>query len=284
MTAPLRVGIVDFDEAIAAAAARKVVLPTEYYGKLRGVERATAFSVARIAQLDQLDLILKSLVKVLDSGATFDQWRKKIIDAPAALTMPEHRLDNIFRTNVQGAYARGKCVHVANNKATRPYLLYSAINDSRVRPAHLAMNGFVAGVDDPIWATAMPPNGYRCRCTVISLTEKQAEKRRAEDAERMQDRDFAEARLRALINGAADQGWDYSPCSALTMPPGVTKPKPGERPSPALERLAPGVVAAIKRPRHPALEDLSAALLVTFLAMMVDAITERTDRGHDQEA
>lgn len=275
MTAtPLKIGAVPFDAAVAAAAARDVVLPDLYYGKLRGVERAHAFSVARIAQLDQLDLILKSLVKVLDTGATFEQWRKEILKTPAALAMPLHRLDNVFRTNIQGAYARGKCVHIERHKTTRPYLMYSAINDSRVRPAHLAMDGFVAAVDDPVWATAMAPNGFRCRCGCISLTEKQAEKRRAEDAKRMEDRDFANARHSAVINGAADPGWDYSPCDALKLPPGVTKPKPGQPPSPALERLAPGVVAAIRRQRHPALEKLATGLLSAFLVMLAEALTD----------
>ncbi|PWF32279.1 phage head morphogenesis protein, partial [Yersinia pestis] len=60
------------------------------------------------------------------------------------------------------------------NKAKRQYLMYSAINDSRVRPSHLALNRIVLPIDHPFWLTHYPPLGFRCRCTVIALTEKQA--------------------------------------------------------------------------------------------------------------
>ncbi|MFH7767724.1 phage minor head protein, partial [Acinetobacter sp. BSP-28] len=49
-----------------------------------------------------------------------------------------------------------------------------AINDSRVRPAHLALNRIVLPIDHPFWLTHYPPLGFRCRCAVIALTEKQA--------------------------------------------------------------------------------------------------------------
>lgn len=52
--------------------------------------------------------------------------------------------------------------------------MWSAIDDSRVRPSHLAMDGYIAHVDDPLWKIWHPPAGYNCRCTQIALTEKQA--------------------------------------------------------------------------------------------------------------
>jgi hypothetical protein len=52
--------------------------------------------------------------------------------------------------------------------------MYSAINDSRVRPAHLALNRIVLPIDHPFWLTHYPPLSFRCRCTVIALTEKEA--------------------------------------------------------------------------------------------------------------
>ncbi|MEG0132188.1 MAG: phage head morphogenesis protein, partial [Acinetobacter sp.] len=44
----------------------------------------------------------------------------------------------------------------------------------RVRPAHLALNRIVLPIDHPFWLTHYPPLSFRCRCTVIALTEKQA--------------------------------------------------------------------------------------------------------------
>jgi hypothetical protein len=59
--------------------------------------------------------------------------------------------------------------------------MYDAINDSRVRPAHLAMDGIIRPVDDPFWNTHAPLNGYRCRCRLISLSEGQAQARSGAD-------------------------------------------------------------------------------------------------------
>lgn len=213
--APLEFEPVPFQEAIDAAGNRNVVLPDVYYGQMQGIERAEAFSVANIAELDQLQQTLDSLTVALAEGKTYDQWRQGILQAPDVLELPLHRLDNIFRTNVQGAYARGRCQHIHRNKDRRPFLMYSAINDDRTRPHHLAMHGHVAPVDDPVWETWTPPAGYRCRCTVINLSPEQAEARQAADQKRLaKDADAAKARIEAAISGP-DQGWDYTPCQGV---------------------------------------------------------------------
>lgn len=158
MSTPIRIRFdISFEEAIAFAKSRGIVLPDIFYGLLQGVARAEAFSIAGIAKLDQLDLVLKSLVKVLESGATFDTWRTKLLDSPDVLKLPKHRLDLIFRTVIQGAYGRGRCIQQHRNSESRPYLMYDAINDSRTRPAHAAMDGYIAKVADPVWKAWMPP-------------------------------------------------------------------------------------------------------------------------------
>ncbi len=48
-------------------------------------------------------------------------------------------------------------------------LMYQTIGDARVRRAHQVYDKFVAPVDDPIWNTIYPPNGWGCRCEVISI-------------------------------------------------------------------------------------------------------------------
>ncbi|EET83948.1 hypothetical protein ACIRA0001_0164, partial [Acinetobacter radioresistens SK82] len=70
----------------------------------------------------------------------------------------------------------GRWQQQQRNRDKRPYLMYSAIDDSRVRPSHLALNRIIRHIDDPFWLMYYPPWGFMCRCTVIALTEKQAEK------------------------------------------------------------------------------------------------------------
>lgn len=212
---------VPFAEAIAWARARGVVLPDIYYGQLQGVARAKAFSVAGITKLDQLLLVHESVTDALSTGQTFAEWKKIVLAQDSGLgAMPMHRLDNIFRTNIQSDYARGRCEQQGRNKERFPWLLYDAVNDSRTRPAHAAMDGFIARHDDPIWSKWRPPCGYRCRCRLISLTEKQAQKYIDADARRLgndkpQDHlwglTYAQARSRAISEGP-DDGWDYDVC------------------------------------------------------------------------
>ena len=53
-----------------------------------------------------------------------------------------------------------------------PYLRYVAVQDARTRPDHMAWHGTVLPVGHPWWATHNPPNGWRCRCTVVQLAER----------------------------------------------------------------------------------------------------------------
>lgn len=244
--APLAISVVPFDEAIESARARRVTLPETYYGVLQGIERAEAFSVAGIASLDQLQQTLDSLAAAMQKGMTFDDWKAFALKAPDVLALPPHRLDNIFRTNIQGAYARGRCVHIERNRHTRPFLMYSAIDDDRTRPAHHAMNGHVAKVGDDVWKKWTPPCGYRCRCTVISLTEAQAQQRIDADKARLDaDAEAAMARA-AAIAGGPDTGWDYSPCEH--MDEGTTRAAADKRRRYA-DALKPKLDETMKRAR-----------------------------------
>lgn len=176
MSEPIKVSFNQpFYRAVEEMAKRGVVLPDKYYGELQGLHRQLNFSIAGKASLDQLQAVLGSLEEVLQNGSTFEKWRKDI--RVQDLGLPKHRLDNIFRTNIQAAYNRGHWENFTQHKNTRPYLMYDAINDTRVRPTHLAMDGIIRPVGDSFWNTHFPPSGFRCRCKCISLTDRQARER-----------------------------------------------------------------------------------------------------------
>ena len=52
-----------------------------------------------------------------------------------------------------------------------PNLVYRTVGDERVRPEHDVLNGTIKPIDDPFWRTFYPPNGWRCRCTVMNTAE-----------------------------------------------------------------------------------------------------------------
>lgn len=207
---PLTIGFnVPFHEAIAAAQLRGVVLPDVYYGQLQGLARQKAFSIAGIASLDQLQAVKDSLDAFMRSGGSFNAWKKQ--SAQLNLELPVHRLDNIWRTNLQGNYLRGHWEQFKDGAATRPFLMYDAINDSRVRPSHLAHDGTIRPVNDAFWKTHSPPLGYRCRCNLISLTEAQALARSRPNPDGEGTGIYKTPQLDGGIPAEPDKGWDYNP-------------------------------------------------------------------------
>ena len=100
----------------------------------------------------------------MEKGGSFRSWKRQ--SAQLNLELPAHRLDNIWRTNLQSNYLWGKWEQFQRNADTRPYLLYDAINDSRVRPSHLAHDGTIRRVNDGFRKTHSPP--FRLSLSVFS--------------------------------------------------------------------------------------------------------------------
>lgn len=175
--ARIRIEPVPFVEAIKVARTAQVVLPQVYYGAVPAKARAGAFTVSGLAGIDQISAIFASLQRVLTDGGTFEAWRGEVLANPGMLGLPLHRLETIYRTNVQGWWNRGRAEQIIANLSTHPFLLYSAVNDSRTRPEHAAMHGTILRATHPWWQTHYPPNGFNCRCRAIALTEREAQRR-----------------------------------------------------------------------------------------------------------
>ena len=150
---------VTFLEALHYAHSKQVVLPDEFYS-MDLKTRQMATTVSFLSSLEQVESVIKSLNKTLASGGTFNDFQKLVDESE--IVLPKHYLDNVFRTNIQSAYGHGRWQQQQRNKDKRQYLMYSAINDSRVRPAHLALNRIVLPIDHPFWLTHYPPLGFRC--------------------------------------------------------------------------------------------------------------------------
>ena len=86
---------------------------------------------------------------------------------------------NYLQAEYQTAKRGAQMDHLWNKfleqKEYYPNLVYRTVGDSRVRPEHATLNGVVKPIDDPFWKTYYPPNGWRCRCTVMNTAEKVSE-------------------------------------------------------------------------------------------------------------
>lgn len=150
---------------------------------------AGAFTVAGVLKGEVLQDIRTALEDALASGQSYDQFLKALRPQLKAKgwwgiphdpetgevlqgrAMTPHRLRTVYQTNMQSSYMAGRYKAQLENADQRPYWQYVAILDNRTRPRHRALAGRIFRYDDPIWGVLYPPNGYRCRCRVVALSQ-----------------------------------------------------------------------------------------------------------------
>lgn len=173
----------------------KGLKPSFSYVDVFREEHASAFTVAKMMDMDLLKDVQDSLHAALAEGLSFDSWKERIVPSLQAngwwgrqavydpvtkktivsqLGSP-HRLEVIFRTNMQMAYSVGQWQQIMQQAEQAPYLMYDAVDDYRTRPQHRAWDNIVLRVDNPWWRTHYPPNGWLCRCGVIQLSDSDLE-------------------------------------------------------------------------------------------------------------
>jgi SPP1 gp7 family putative phage head morphogenesis protein len=167
------------NEAAAAYIRGKAVADPTHFGNLPPQLKQRAFTVAGIEQLDALRRIRDTVAK-LPEGTSWDEAKKEIAaeispfvggDMKAARAKAEMQL----RIHGFQAYAVARHQEQMETIDVFPYWKYVTVGDSRVRPAHAALNGKVLRADDPWWKTHYPPWDWGCRCIVEALDEEDAE-------------------------------------------------------------------------------------------------------------
>lgn len=148
-----------------------------------------SFTVAKAMSEDILTDIRGAVKDAIEKGQTFEEFQKElkpklkskgwwgeiyVVDskgnAERAMLGSMHRLNTIYRTNMQAAYQTGRFKEQSENTDNRPYWEYVAILDPKTRPEHGSLNGKVFRYDDPFWDSHYPPNGWGCRCRVRALS------------------------------------------------------------------------------------------------------------------
>lgn len=154
-------------------------------------EHLTSFVVAKMASRDLLADVHGALVKAISEGWTRERfveelrptlqragwWGRQLQTDPRTglerrvQLGSSRRLKTIFDTNMRMAHAGGRWARYEESKAAIPYLVYTAVLDSQTRPLHRAWHRIVLPIDHPFWRTHYPPNGWRCRCTTLAMSE-----------------------------------------------------------------------------------------------------------------
>lgn len=92
----------------------------------------------------------------------------------------------------------------------------------------MAMDGIIRRIDDSFWSTHSAPNGYRCRCSMISLTEEQAHARSGYDSKGKALGVNKQATLPDGTPAKPDKGWEYNPKDRLDGVKAAIKSRDGK--------------------------------------------------------
>ena len=275
-------GILEFFDAPASQSFRLAPAAAIAYFKSKGLkttfdhrdmigdEHAKAFTIAKMMDIDLLKDVQDSLAKAIEDGTTFAEWaenitpmlqakgwwgKQTVVDpltgkAKTATLGSPGRLQTIYRTNVQAAYAAGQWEQIQDQKEIAGYLLYSAIDDDRTRPEHAEWDGTLLPVDDDWWHSHMPPNGWNCRCSVIQLSAEEVESlglKISKKAPHGKKSKWTNPRTgkQVMVEEGLDPGWNTNPAHRyFEMLQEVMREKLQTLSSDVAEAAAAGVKAA----------------------------------------
>lgn len=134
------------------------------------------FTILKNASQKTNDNLRQVINDLILQGVSIKEGSKVLTEAFAAngLSVKEpFRIETIFRTQSALAYSAGRWQsdrHPAIEEILWGYK-YITVGDSRVRPQHRILHGVTLPKESEFWLYFWPPNGWNCRCSVISLFE-----------------------------------------------------------------------------------------------------------------
>ncbi len=165
------------EEAIEWLRSRQL-LDADAWSSASEAIRARSFGMARQQSEMILEGVRSRIVTALGEGQAFSDFAASYAEMTEALgitpTSPHH-LETVFRTNAQTATNVGRYQRSMDPVVLRlrPYWQYRTAGDGDVRESHAALDGLIAQAGDTVWGTIYPPNGYNCRCLVVTLSARQ---------------------------------------------------------------------------------------------------------------
>lgn len=141
---------------------------TPDYFMLRNLqENVYVFSAAKNYQ--QMKTLTQNLIGPDGKLRSFSEFKRAAFES-----INEHvtsYMEAEYNLAVASGQMAGTWQRAQDNKELMPLMKYVTVGDTRVRPEHVELDGVTRPVDDEFWNTYYPPNGWNCRCDVISLTD-----------------------------------------------------------------------------------------------------------------
>jgi SPP1 gp7 family putative phage head morphogenesis protein len=140
----------------------RLLLPRETLKEIGEGAYSLAWSVAGVTEFGVLETLRDALSDVIKEGGTLEDWLgslEDILDSSGWGTS-EARAETIFRTTLASVFEADRYDELKGDEFVE-FLVFDAINDDRVRPDHLALDGKAWNRDDfpdEYW----PPLDYNC--------------------------------------------------------------------------------------------------------------------------
>lgn len=170
-------------EAAIAFFRKKINLPTEAWDSIWAEMHLQAFTVAGATNAELLDAFRIAVDRAISTGSTLADFRKDFDGIVERFGWgfngsPKWRAEIIYNTNLSVAYQRGHWQAMTDPDVVRvrPYLRYLKSTSAEPREEHMSWANTVLPYDDPWWDTHYPPNGWNCKCGVVSMSERQVQK------------------------------------------------------------------------------------------------------------
>ena len=174
---PVRFSKLPFLEALEYLK-QKINLPTETYQDIWKGMHARSFVIAGAKKDQLLEDIRGEVEKALTEGTTISTFKSNFVSI-----IQKHgwsfkqsigwRSKVIYNTNLRVAYSAGSWKQSKATVKSRPYLRYIGGLSSEPRAEHLAWSGTILPANHPWWKTHYPPNGWGCKCKVVSVSKQE---------------------------------------------------------------------------------------------------------------
>ena len=124
------------------------------------------FSAAKtLAEIQELNQIFRE-------SSNYKDFERKAIGVCEAFNKRWQKTE--YDTAFNSALSTSRYRQMLKLTKGAPYWEYVTARDERVRETHRGLDGVILRFDDERWQKIYPPNGWRCRCVVSSLTRNQA--------------------------------------------------------------------------------------------------------------
>ena len=154
----------------------KGIMDFGQFEELDDAERFRSFAVKRSVSNTMTKQIKSAIDRVMvGEGGTLRDFIAEFRDRAPGFT--SQYLENVMRTTTSSSYNSGRKRAQEDRAVVEalPFWQYLTAGDSRVRPEH-------ADLHEKVWPASefpqeiYPPNGYNCRCIVVSRSAEQAKR------------------------------------------------------------------------------------------------------------